>query len=135
MFRTRLFTVMVVAGLLGLASAGFVRCGSGGTGMPPPSTTTTTMPAPGTIGVAPSHAVAGTVVSIQASGCSSVAGYIPVFLVTTEDPSTRLSETDGFPENGAPGNWSVELTIPQSVAPGSDYLIEAQCWGDGFNQG
>jgi len=41
MLRSRLFTMLTFAGLLGLASAGFVQCGYGGGGQTPPPTTTT----------------------------------------------------------------------------------------------
>jgi hypothetical protein len=89
--------------------------------------------AQGELAVAPSDGTAGTVVTVQGTGCdtSVIAGHVEVFLVTTADPSTRLAEVNA----AALGDWSATLTIPQTVAPGSDYLVGAQCWGDGYAQG
>lgn len=138
MFRSRLFTIATFAGVLAFGAAAVTQCGTPGSG-PSPSTTTTTTMAPlepqGQLGVAPSDGPAGTVVRVQGSFCRSDAGHIEVFLATTEAPSTRLSESDAIAVSTLPANWSVELTIPQGTASGSDYVIEAQCWGDGTGLG
>ena len=150
MLRSRLFTVLTFAGVLAFGAAAMSNCYGGGTmGNPAPTTTTaatsstvrtTTTTAvsssdgPSTI-VTPSDATAGAIVNVQGSGCSSIAGHIEVFLATIEDPITRLAESDSGAQNNLPGDWSVGLTIPQSVAPASDYLVEAECWGDGYWQG
>ena len=133
MRRSRFLTVVTLAGVLAFGTAALTRCGPGGSGPPPTSTTTTTaisLP-PRQLIVAPTDGPAGAIVSAQGTGCLSDAGHIEVFLATTENPTTRLVESDAIAQSTEPGSWSVELTIPQGVAPGSDYVIEAQCWGDG----
>jgi len=130
MFRSRLFTIVTFAGVLAFGAAAITQCGPGSSGPPPTTTTTTTVPQ-GQVALTPSDGVAGTVVSVRGSGCVSDAGHVEVFLATTEAPSTRLAESDTVVVNAQPGNWGVELTIPQSTASGSDYVITAQCWGDG----
>src|SRR5262249_20101212 len=104
------------------------------------STTTTTstsfVPTQGQVTVAPSDGASGTVVNVQGSNCVSDAGHIEVFLATTEAVTTRLAEGDALADSvGSPGDWSAAFTVPQGVAAGSDYLIEAQCWGDGTGFG
>ena len=136
MFRSRLFTVVAIAGVLAFGTAALTQCSPGidPTKLPPPSTTTTTTRVPpiqGQLTVAPSDGAGGAVISVQGSGCISDAGHVEVFLATAENPSARLVEVQTGVVSAPPGDWSVDLTIPEATAPGSDYLIEAQCWGDG----
>jgi hypothetical protein len=128
-----LVTTLTFAGVLALGAAALTNCYGGWTvGDPPPTTTTTPTTLPqGQIGVAPTDGPIGTVVNVLGSNCVSDAGHIEVFLATTEDPTTRLTQSGVVADARPPGNWSVALTVPAGVAPGSDDLVEAQCWSDG----
>jgi hypothetical protein len=137
MGRSQWFTVAAFAGVLAFGPAAATQCGGPGSG-PLPTTTTTTTEAPFApyhqVVVAPSDAPAGAVVNVRGSGCASDAGEINIYLETTESPSTHLATSFAVAWPSwlpGPGNWSADLTIPQGVAPGSDYIIDAQCWGDG----
>jgi hypothetical protein len=136
MLRSRLCTVVAVAGVLGFGAAAMTQCGTGGGVTPPTSTTTTTattVPSlpQGQLAVSPADGAPGAAIGVQGSWCISDFGQAEIFLATSEDPSTHVAESYVRASPYQPGNWSAELTIPQGVAPGSDYLIEAQCWGDG----
>jgi len=139
MFRSRMSAILAIAAVLAIGSAAVTSCYHPGPPTNPPPTTTTTstsfVPTMGQLTIAPSDGAPGTIVSVQGSNCISQAGHVEVFLATTEAPTTRLVQVvTGAQPPGFPGDWSTALTVPQVVG-GSDYLIEAQCWGDGTGFG
>ncbi len=93
--------------------------------------TATPQPSQPLTSVLPTEGVPGTVAAVRGSQCISDAGHIEVFLAKDADPLTRLAESDTGAVSNDPGDWSVNLHVPADAAPGNDYEIGAQCWGDG----
>jgi len=133
--RRRLFVVVTIGALI----AGFAVRGA--TALNPQrspargtielSSATTLPPTVPLTGVVPTEGMPGTMVAVQGSECISDAGHIEVFFVSDADPFARLAESDAIAASTPPGDWSVNLRIPDDVVPGDGYEIDAQCWGDG----
>jgi hypothetical protein len=81
--------------------------------------------------VIPTEGTAGVVVAVNGSQCISDAGHIEVYFAANADPFTRLAESDAVAVSSPPGDWSVNLHVPDNVPAGNAYAIGAQCWGDG----
>jgi hypothetical protein len=143
--RRRLLLVVVVATL----GAGFAARGatalSGRSSRPTSASLdvtstsfderTTVAPTVPLTAVVPTEGTPGTDVAVQGSECVSDAGHIAVFLAGDANPDTRLAEVGPIAESSEPGDWNANLRIPDDVAPGGDYFIGAQCWGDGTGRG